>query len=65
MAYANRDPNERRARKVKPVDWVRFGEQFKAYCFTDEFEKTYDTHKIRRIKDQPWMVEAATKGTYL
>jgi hypothetical protein len=55
IAYANRDPNEKQARKVKPLEWIRYGEAIKALCFIDNMEKTFNTHKILRIEDQSWV----------
>lgn len=54
IAYANRDPNEKQARKVKPLQWIRHGEVFKAFCFIGDMEKTFNTHKILRIEDEEW-----------
>jgi hypothetical protein len=54
IAYANRDLNEKQARKVKPLQWIRYGEAFKAFCFIDNIEKIFNTHKILRIEDQVW-----------
>lgn len=61
IAYANRDPNEKQARKIKPFEWIRYGEAFKAFCFIDDMDKTFNTHKILRIEDQSWIVG---KGTF-
>lgn len=54
IAYANHNSNEKQARKVKPLQWIRYGEAFKALCFIDDIEKTFNTHKILRIQDQVW-----------
>jgi hypothetical protein len=63
MAYVNRDPNEKKARKVKPIEWIRYGEVFKALCFTDDYEKTYLVERVRRIEDQGWTVAATMTAT--
>jgi predicted DNA-binding transcriptional regulator YafY len=57
IAYANRNPNEKQARKIKPFEWINYGEAFKAYCFIDNMDKTFKTHKILRIEEQPWVVQ--------
>lgn len=54
IAYANRDPHEKQVRKIKPLQWIRFGEALKAFCFIDDMEKTFNTHKILRIEDKEW-----------
>lgn len=56
IAYANHDPKEKQARKIKPVEWIRFGEAFKAFCFIGNIDKTFNTPKILRIEDQLWSV---------
>lgn len=56
VAYANRDLNEKGARKIKPLKWIRYDEALEAFCFKDKFEKTYCVNKIRRIEDNTWMV---------
>jgi hypothetical protein len=56
IAYTNHNANEKQARKVKPLQWIRFGEAFKAFCFIDDMEKTFNTHKILRIEDKLWPV---------
>jgi hypothetical protein len=60
IAYTNRDPNEQRSRKIKPFEWIRYGECFKAFCFIDEMDKTFNTHKVLRIEDQAWETPTPT-----
>jgi hypothetical protein len=57
IAYINHDPNEKRAKKVKPIEWLRYGKVFKAHCFIDDVEKPFSTRKVRKFEDQPWLVE--------
>jgi predicted DNA-binding transcriptional regulator YafY len=33
IAYANRNLNEKQARKIKPLEWIHYGEALKALCF--------------------------------
>lgn len=63
VAYANRDPNENRPRKIKPLEWVRYGEKIKVICFLDNIEKNFNVKRIRRIEDNAWATEvtATTK----
>jgi hypothetical protein len=65
IAYANHNPNEKQARKVKPLQWMRYGEAFKAFCFIDNMEKTFNTHKILRIEDHVWSVTPEGISSYL
>jgi hypothetical protein len=62
IAYTNRDPNEKRARRIKPIGWVQYGECFKAICFIDNIEKNYNTHKVARIESQSWDVVMPMPG---
>jgi hypothetical protein len=63
IAYANRDPNEQRARKIKPFQWIRYGECFKAFCFIDNMNKTFNAHKFLRIEEQSWVI-SPPEGIY-
>jgi hypothetical protein len=68
MAYANRDFDEKQARKVKPTKWTHYGEVFEALCFKANVEKHYATNKIRRIEDEEWVVPPpppAVEGNFL
>jgi hypothetical protein len=46
IAYSNRDPNEKNAKKVKPFEWICYGEAFKVHYFIDNIDKTFVTHKV-------------------
>jgi hypothetical protein len=58
IAYTNKDPQEKRARKIKPLEWVRYGKCFKALCFNQvpPINKTFNTHKVARIEENEWVI---------
>jgi hypothetical protein len=56
IAYANRDFDEKEARKIKPTEWLCYGEVFWALCFKSNIKKKYCTNKIRQIEDEAWVV---------
>ncbi len=65
IAYANRDPNKKQARKVKLLQCIRHGEAFKAFCFIDDMEKMFNMHKILRIEDNEWTVPPPSPGIFI
>lgn len=44
---------------MKSLSWVRYGESFSALCCIDDMEKTFSTHKVLQIEDQPWTSDSA------
>jgi hypothetical protein len=44
---------------------VRYGEVFKAHCFINDMEKTFNTQKVLRIEDHSWVTETGGMIYYL
>lgn len=65
IAYTNWDPNEKRPRKVRPLQWLQYNSCFKALCFNENppKEKHFNVCKIARISEDSWGDQAAaSKG---